>query len=99
MSNLEGAAITSLGKLAGTGDEAALQMLLNPDKNGILLSSTVGALQPAADDGNQKAIDALAAVLKNPAHKALWNMASTALQKSAANGNTVAIDALNSMPQ
>ena len=99
MGYLEGPAVTSLGKLAGNGDEAALQMLLNPDKNGILLSSTVPALQPAADNGNEKAIEALAAVLNNPKDKPLWLMASTGLQKAAANGNPVAIDALKSMPQ
>ena len=99
MSQLQGAAVNSLGKLAGTGDETALQILLNPERNGFLLSSAVPALEPAADNGNEKAIAALAVILKDESKKPLWLMASTGLQKAAANGNPVAIDALKSMPQ
>ena len=44
-----------LGTLAGNGNEDALEVLLNPDY-GVLVSTTVSALQPAADRGNQPAI-------------------------------------------
>ncbi len=98
MSPLEGAAVTGLGKLAGNGDENALDMLLNPGRNGLLLSSTVSALRPAADNGNPKAIAALAALLADESKKPLWFMASSALQKAAADGNPVAISALKSVP-
>ena len=98
MKSLQGPAITGLGKLAGNGDEEALQVLLNPGQNGLLLSSTVSALGPAADSGNQKAIAALAAVLSDEKNKPLWFMASECLQKAAANGNPVAIAALKSIP-
>jgi RNA polymerase sigma factor (sigma-70 family) len=99
LTSLQGAAITGLGKLAGNGDEEALQVLLNPDKNGLLLSSTVNALGPAADSGNQQAIAALAAVLADEKKRPLWSMASESLQQAALNGNPTAIAALKSMPQ
>src|SRR6267142_2018330 len=44
--------------------------------------------------GNQKAIDALAAVANDPKETALWYMAAKTLEKSAGSGNAVAIDAL-----
>jgi hypothetical protein len=72
---------------------------LNPDKNGLLLSSTVGALGPAADNGNPQAIAALAAVLADEKKKPLWFMASECLQKAAASGNPTAVAALKSIPQ
>jgi hypothetical protein len=98
MDHLNGSAASALGRLAGNGDEAALQKLLNPDKNGILLSSAVGALKPAAQNGNPQAIAALAAVLMDPTKKPLWQMASEGLQTAAANGTSVAIEALKSIP-
>lgn len=99
MNYLQGPAVTALGKLAGSGDEAALQMLLNPEKNGFLLSSAVDALEPAAENGNSQAIGSLATVLTDQTKKALWHMASEGLQKAAANGNQTAINALKSMEQ
>ena len=72
-------------------------MLLNPDRYGLLLSSTVSALGPAAESGNQQAIAALAAVLKDKSKKPLWLSASQGLQGPAAAGNSVALEALNSM--
>lgn len=94
---LQGWAAESLGKLAGNGDANALEMLLNPDRYGLLLSSTVGALGPAAESGNQQAIDALAAILKDKTKKPLWQLASFSLQGAADSGNPVAVEALNSM--
>jgi RNA polymerase sigma factor (sigma-70 family) len=96
---LQGPAVTSLGKLAAKGDESALQMLLAPDKNGILLSSVVGALGPAAENGNPQAIAFLANVLSDQTKKPLWHMASEPLRTAAAFGNQSAVDALKSAPQ
>ena len=94
---LKGNAVHSLAGLAGNGDAGALEVLLHPEKYGVLLSSTVGSLQLAADNGNQKAIDALAAVANDPKHWPLWLMTANNLTKAAAAGNPVAIDALISM--
>ena len=98
MDHLNASATGALGRLAGNGDEAALQMLLNPDKNGILLSSAVDALRAPASNDNEKAIAALAAVLADEKKKPLWFLASNGLQHAAANGNPTAIAALKSMP-
>jgi RNA polymerase sigma factor (sigma-70 family) len=97
INELNGLAIRSLGVLAGNGDAGALEILINPEKYGVLPASSVGALQPAADNGNQKAIDALAAVAKDQKDQPLWYMAANGLTKAAAAGNPVAIDALISM--
>ena len=97
MKELEGFAVRGLGQLAGKGDENALQMLLNPDKYGLPLSSTVSALAPAAESGNPQAIAALVAVLQDPSKKPLWHLASLGLQGPAASGNAIAIEALKSM--
>jgi len=76
-----------------------LQSLLNYDQNGILLSSAVDALSAPASNGNEQAIDILAAVLKDPKKKPLWQMASDGLRNAAANGNATAIEALKSTQQ
>ena len=94
---LRGLAVNSLGGLAGNGDAGALEVLLHPEKYGALLSGTIGNLQPAADNGNQKAIDALAAIATDQKNQPLWPMTANSLAKAAAAGNTVAIDALISM--
>lgn len=95
--SLQGWDVTALGKLAGAGDENALEILLNPREYGMPLSSTVSALGPAADSGNPKAIAALAAILGDETKKALWLLASQALQEAAGSGNAVAIAALKSI--
>ncbi|MDR3458034.1 MAG: sigma-70 family RNA polymerase sigma factor [Verrucomicrobiae bacterium] len=94
---LHSLATQSLGLLAGQGNDQALEMLIHPEKYGFTLSSTVNNLRLAAEAGNQKAIDALAAVAQNPSQKALWLMAADNLAKAAADGNTVAVDALITM--
>ncbi len=99
MGSLEGAAVGALGDLAGRADEKALEILLNPERYGLLLSPTIGALQPAADNGNERAIAALASILGDETKKPLWHMASQSLQKAAASGDPVAIAALRSMMQ
>ena len=91
---LRGLAVQAAGRVAGNGSESALEVLLNPQKYDILLASSVGALRPAADSGNQRAIDALAAVTRDADHRALWYMAAEGLAKAAESGNDAAIDAL-----
>jgi RNA polymerase sigma factor (sigma-70 family) len=94
---LKGLAVPIVGTLAGKGNEAALEMLLNPDKYGILLSSSVFALRSAAEGGNQRAIDALAAVAKDGRSQALWYEIANVLATVAESGNAVAVDALVAM--
>ena len=91
---LQGAAVKSAGVLAGNGDSTALEILTHPENYGLLLSTAVGALKPAADNDNQAAIDLLASVAANDRHKALWIMAAHGLGKAAESGNEVALDAL-----
>jgi hypothetical protein len=67
---------------------------LEPGKYNIPLATAVGALQPAADSGNQKAIDALAAVSADGTQGPLWYLAAHGLEKAAESGNSVAIDTL-----
>jgi hypothetical protein len=94
---LRGPAVDIVGTLAGRGNEAALEMLVTPDQYGILLSSSVFALRSAVEAGNQKAIDALAAVTRDEKHRALWLEVANSLATAAEAGNAVAVDALVSM--
>lgn len=91
---LKGSAVQCVGAIAGTGSAEALAVLLHPEQYGIRESSVVPALRPAADKGNQQAIDALAVVTRDANQRGLWFMAAQGLEKSAAAGNSVAIDAL-----
>src|SRR5207248_2569396 len=91
---LKGLAVQAAGKLAGAGSEGALELLLTPQNYGIPLSSSVSALRPAAEAGNQRAIDALSAVTKDDRSRPLWIMAADGLAKAAESGNPVATDAL-----
>jgi dsDNA-binding SOS-regulon protein len=97
IAGLKGFATHSLGLLAAKNDPGALEILLHPEKYGMPLSSTISHLQPAADNGNQTAIDALAAVAKDQKSEPLWYMTANGLAKAAAAGNPVAIDALVNM--
>ena len=94
---LNALAAGSLGELAGNGDTNALEVLIHPEKYGTLLSSTIPPLKPAADNGNQAAIDALAAVANDPKSEPLWYMTANSLSQAAVSGNPVAIDALIKM--
>src|SRR5438874_1266226 len=90
MPEFQGLAIQSLGTLAGKGNKDALEVLLDPPKFGVpssSLSSLVGALVPAAGNGDEKAIGALAAVAKDPNQRALWFFAADGLNKAAEAGN------------
>ncbi len=93
---LSGLAIQSLGHLAGNGSEGALNVILDPAKYGldVPLASTVGALQPAAERGNPRAIEALATVAADDHQQPLWFMAADGLGKAAALGNPRAIEGL-----
>ena len=75
----------------------ALEMPVNPDQNGILLSATVSALRPAAEAGNLKAIDFLATVCKDQQKQPLWMLVADALATPAESGNAVAVDGLAAM--
>jgi hypothetical protein len=70
-----------LGSLRGS--EGALNIVLEPQRFGIdvPLASTVGALKPAAQNGNARAIEALAAVAANDGQQPLWYMAADGLQR------------------
>ena len=63
-------------------------------KYGFLPADIVGALQGAADKGNQKAIEALSAVTQDADQRPLWVMAAYGLATAAESGNSIAIDAL-----
>jgi hypothetical protein len=96
MPELSGLAAKSLGKLAGAGSDGALNIILDPDRFGldIPLAGRVQALRPAAEDGNARAIEALAALAQDDEHQALWFMAAEALGNAAQSGDAVAIGAL-----
>src|SRR5439155_6127669 len=89
---LRGPAVRCIGALAASGNDPALEILLNPGKYGLLSPSVVSALQPSANNRNQKAIDYLAAVANDPKQTALGYMTARALEKSAASVNAVSID-------
>jgi hypothetical protein len=87
-------AIRALGDAAGAGNEKALEPLLDPERYLLLRSSTLGALKPAADNGNARAIAAIAAIADDPKATALWHTAANGLENAALSGNATAIDAL-----
>lgn len=53
-----------------------------------------GPLKRVAEAGNQRAIDALAALAADEKSKALWYLAATGLEKATISGNANAIDAM-----
>jgi hypothetical protein len=94
MPDLSGSALHALGLLAALGDEKALEFLVTPEKHGVPLSGAVSSLKPAAEKGNQKAIEFIAAVTRNPKAHALWFLVADDLRSPAAAGNATAIEAL-----
>jgi len=80
---LKEGAVQCIGAPASQGNDRALEILLHPREFSLLPSGVVGALQPAADNGNQKAIEAVAALANAPNQTALWYMAAKGLEKSA----------------
>lgn len=86
--------VDAFGIAAGMGNQESLRMLLDYKANDFLLSSTVFALQPAAEKNIPEAVDFLVEVIDNPGNKALWHAASQGLVGAAALGNEKAKAAL-----
>ncbi len=84
----------ALGLAAAAGHEESLEMLLDHRRWGILLSSTVSALEKPAARNNDRAVEFLAGVLAEPRNRPLWLMASQALGPAANAGNARAVAAL-----
>ena len=91
---LDGLAIRALGQAAALGHEQSLAVLLEPEKHLLLRTSTISALKPVAEAGNQRAIDALAAIATDEKAKGLWYLAASGLEKATISGNANAIDAM-----
>jgi hypothetical protein len=96
-SSLQGFAMKALGKAGGMGNEKALEPLLHWWEHGLPLPNVVGVLKPAADAGNQGAIDLLTTVAMDQKRKSLWYITAPGLEKAAASGNEKAMDALVAM--
>jgi hypothetical protein len=94
MDYLQGMAIYALGDAGAMGNEQALEPLLDPKRHLMNNSSTTGALVPAAQNGNVRAIEYLAAVANDPKKQGEWGIVTSGLKKPAAAGNATAIDAL-----
>jgi predicted Ser/Thr protein kinase len=94
ISHLSSFAPKALGVAAAAGHTEALEILLHHDRWGIILSSTVFALQPAAENNNERAVGFLIGVIEDPADRPLWAAASEGLLGAAVNGNAKAKAAL-----
>jgi hypothetical protein len=92
--HLTGLAIQALGEAAEKGNEQALDMLVNPERYQLLLSSTVFALRAPAQNGNPRAIDALARVGLDEKATPLWGAVTEGLQSATIDGNPNAINAM-----
>src|SRR5439155_9718575 len=92
--DLQGYAVDALGQAAGLGNEEALKALLDPDSYLLLRSSTTAALKRAADAGNARAIQALAAVAADQNQRGLWFLAAQGLETSASARNATATRSL-----
>lgn len=93
-SSIRGFTADAFGIGAGMGSRECLDVLLNHKRYEILLSSTVFALQDPAEQGNQEAINFLAAIISDDKSRALWHGASQGLIKAANDGNETAERAL-----
>jgi curli biogenesis system outer membrane secretion channel CsgG len=94
INHLRSFAPDALGIAAAYGHQESLDMLLHYSRWGMLKSSVVFALRPAAEKNNAQAIDFLVAVLDNPRERALWFGASQGLAAAAIKGNPKAVAAL-----
>ncbi|MGD9127974.1 MAG: polysaccharide biosynthesis/export family protein, partial [Planctomycetia bacterium] len=94
ISRLKAFAPKALGVAAAAGHEESLEILLHYRKWGILLSSTVFALQKPAEKNDPQAVDFLIKVLEDPSARALWFGASQGLVAARIAGNEKAIAAL-----
>ncbi len=84
----------AFGIAAGMGNKKALNILLDHQKNDILLSSAVFAMKYAADNNELQAVDFLVEVINDPDSKPLWHGASQGLEGAASMGNKQAQQAL-----
>jgi hypothetical protein len=94
---LSGVAVAGIGVAAENGKEKAIEMLLEPEANGWLLSSCAGALVNVARAGHDQAIGFMYQLTTDPAKKALWGFATQALVPAAEAGNEQAIAGLVNM--
>ena len=92
---LSGFSAIAYGVAAAGGHEPSLQALLKHEELGILLSSTVLALEQAALNGNTQAQDFLIGVIESGSSTALWRASAKGLQSAAAEGNERAQAAIN----
>jgi hypothetical protein len=93
-----GHAARALGT-AAVKNEEALNMLLQPEANGLLLSSAVDALEKPAAAGNAKAVAFLINVLEDPNAEPLSELALDGLTAAAAKGNAEAKAAIHRYTQ
>ena len=77
----------AFGLAAAQGHRPSLEVLLNHDEYGILLSSAVFALGKPAQEGSPEAIAFLVEVMDSDKCKALWHGASRGLVRAANEGN------------
>jgi len=91
---LRGFIANAFGIAAARGHEPSLEVLLNHDEYGILLSSAVFGLQGPAESGNNRAIRFLISVIQDDSKKPLWFGASQGLVASSLEGNEEAKAAL-----
>lgn len=91
---LNGFTSDAFGIAAAKGHQPSLDVLLNHNRHGMLLSSTVFALRKPAARGNQQAINFLVDVLSNDQLTPLWHGASTGLVAAANQGHEGAKRAL-----
>ena len=84
----------AFGIAAGMGNREALNVLLEYRKHGMLLSSVVFALKPAARRNDPSAVDFLVQVLEDPKARPLWQGAADGLEEAASAGSQRATDAL-----
>jgi RNA polymerase sigma factor (sigma-70 family) len=91
---LRGRAARSVGILAAQGNEGAMEILLNYQQYGILQSTAVAALGPAAEKGEPRAVSFLSNVVLDSKQRGLWFMAADGLEKAAGAGSTTAVDTL-----
>ena len=94
LDHVRGYSVHALGGAAAGGNLEALEMLLDYKQRGFLLSSTAIALAQAATANNDRAVEFLADLLEQPAHKPLWLVASRGLEGAAKKGNAKAKAAL-----
>ena len=96
---VNGFAVLGMGIAAAGGHKESLSILLNPDAHHILLSEAVGALIAPASANIEPAVDFLINVIRNPAYRPLYKMASDGLKGAAQKGNAKAKAALDELIQ